>query len=540
MSASTPRPQPVSTTAPTTTASPAGAERILAIDVGTQSTRAVVFDPLGRIVAAARVPYAPYVSPQPGWAEQDPEIYWQAIAGACRRLWAEGLDPASLGGLAVTTQRGTVVCTDERGDPVRPAIVWLDVRRAEDTPRIGGIMGLAFRALRASETVARFQADAEVNWLRRHEPETMRRTRHYLLLSGFLIHRLTDRFADSVASQVAYIPFDYRRLAWAGRRDWKWRAVPIERALLPDLVPPTGRLGEVSAAAADVTGLPVGLPVVAAGADRACEALGAGALDPATACIGYGTTASVSTIQARYLEAVPLVPPYPAALPGAYSLEFQIFRGYWLVEWFRRELGQPETQAAATAGSPPAEALLDRLLDEAPAGSMGLLHLPYWAPGIRFPGPEAKGAFVGLGDVHGRAHLYRATLEGLAFGLRDGLERAERRAKVPVTSIRLAGGGSRGRGIAQLTADVFGRPVALPHTHETAALGAAIDAAVGLGLHPDVPAAAQAMTHIDRVHEPDPATHALYDELYRKAFLGLYDALRPTYRAIREVTGYPK
>lgn len=515
-------------------------ERILAVDVGTQSTRAVVFDLRGRIVASARITYEPYVSPEPGWAEQDAEIYWSAVTRACRRLWADGLDPASLAGLTLTTQRGTVVCTDENGDPLRPAIVWLDVRRTDDVPPIGGLMGLAFRALRARETVARFQADAEVSWLRRHEPETLRRTRHYLLLSGFLTHRLTARFADSVASQVGYIPFDYKRLRWAGRTDWKWRALPVDRALLPELVAPTDLLGEVSARAAELTGLPVGLPVVAAGADRACEALGAGALDAVTACIGYGTTASVSTTQTRYVEAIPLVPPYPAAVPGAYSLEFQIFRGYWLVEWFRREFGHPETQAATAPDSPPAEALLDRLLDEAPAGSMGLVHLPYWTPGIRFPGPEARGAYVGLGDVHGRAHLYRATLEGLAFGLRDGLERCERRTKVPVTSIRLAGGGSRGHGIAQLTADVFGIPVGLPHTHETAALGAAIDAAVGLRLHPDVPSAAGAMTRVERIHEPDASTHALYEELYRKVFLGLYDALRPTYLAIRELKGDPK
>ena len=146
-------------------------DRILAIDVGTQSVRALVFDPRGEVVASAKVPIEPYVSPHPGWAEQDPELYWRAVGEACAALWAGGFDRSSLAGVALTTQRSTVVVLDRDGRPLRPAIVWLDQRRAEGLPPVGGKWGLAFRALGVTETVAAFQADCEANWIRLNEPD---------------------------------------------------------------------------------------------------------------------------------------------------------------------------------------------------------------------------------------------------------------------------------------------------------------------------------------------------------------------------------
>jgi sugar (pentulose or hexulose) kinase len=516
-----------------------GDEQILAIDVGTQSVRALVFDVRGVPVASSRIPIVPYVSPQPGWAEQDPELYWRTLGEVCRRVLS---DPAvrrgAIRGLAVTTQRGTVVVTDERGTPLRPAIVWLDQRRTEGLAPVGGATGLAFRALGVRETVAGFAADCEANWLRAHEPETWGATRHYLLLSGFLIHRLTGRFADSVAAQVGYLPFDYRRFRWAADGDWKWQVAPVQRAWLPELEPPTARLGELSPAAAEATGLPAGLPVIAAAADKACEVLGCGALTADVASLSYGTTATVNTTSARYVEPIRLVPPYPAAVPGQWTLEIQVYRGYWLVEWFKREFGDREVAKAAASGVAP-EALFDDLVRAVPAGSMGLLLQPYWSPGVRIPGREAKGAIIGFGDVHTRAHLYRAILEGLAYALRDGAERTAARTGVPLSSLRIAGGGSQSPAAVQLTADIFGLPVVKVHTHETSGLGAAIDAAVGLGLHPDVRAAVGAMVRIGEVRDPDPATHDIYDTLYRDVYRRMYPRLRPLYRSIRRITGYP-
>ncbi|HEY86001.1 MAG TPA: carbohydrate kinase, partial [Chloroflexi bacterium] len=165
---------------------------------------------------------------------------------------------------------------------------------------------------------------------------------------------------------------------------------------------------------------------------------------------------------------------------------------------------------------------------------------PYWSPGLKVPGPEAKGAIIGFGDVHTRAHLYRAILEGLAYALREGKERSERRSKIPITELRVSGGGSQSDAAMQITADIFGLPTARPHIYETSGLGAAIDAAVGLGLHPDFETAVQAMTRVGRWFVPDAPTHATYDALYHRVYKQMYKRLKPLYEEIREITGYPE
>ena len=523
----------------TASTAPSGRQQILAVDVGTQSVRAIVFDAVGSVVAIARIPIEPYVAPQPGWAEQDPELYWRTLGDACRRVLDDtAVRRDAIVALTITTQRNTTIVTDAAGTPLRPAIVWLDQRRTPGLPFVPGLTGIAFRALGLRETVSGFMADCDANWIRANEPETWGAIRRYLGVSGFLLHRLTGRFVDSAAAQVGYLPFDYRRQAWAARDDWRWFAAPIDPTWLPGLVPPTERLGELAGAASEATGLPEGLPVIAAAADKACEVLGSGALTPDVASLSYGTTASIDTPTARYVEPIRYVPSFPAAVPGEWTTEIQIYRGYWMVEWFKREFGHPEIALAALSDEAP-EAFFDDLVRSVPPGSMGLTLQPYWSPGVRIPGPEAKGAIVGFGDVHGRAHLYRAILEGLAYALREGAERTARKTGVPITSLRIAGGGSQSPAAVQLTADVFGLPVARAHTHEASGLGAAIDAAVGIGLYPDVRTAAAAMVRVGEVREPDPATHRMYDDLYRGVYRKLYDRLQPLYREIRRITGYP-
>jgi len=511
------------------------ADTIVAIDVGTQSVRALAFDPAGSVLAAARVPIEPYVSPRPGCAEQDPELYWRSIGEATHRLLA---DPAvradAIAGLTITTQRGTVVVTDEAGTPIRPAIVWPDACRASHPPTVGGAMGVVFRLTGLRDTVATFAADCEANWLREAEPDAWRRIRHYASLSGFLVHRLTGRWVDSTAAQVGYLPFDYRHFRWAAPRDWKWTVVPVDPGWLPDLVMPTSTLGELTPDAAAHTGLPAGLTLVAAAADKACEVLGSGAVTPDVLGLSYGTAATANVTSARYVEPIPLIPPYPAAIPGSWNLETMVYRGYWMVEWFKREFGHREV-AEATARGVVTETLFDELLRDVPPGSDGLVLQPYWSPGVRIPGPEARGAVIGFDARHTRAHFYRAIIEGLAYALREGAERTAKRTGVPLTSIRIAGGGSQSPEAVGLTADVFGLPVGRAHTHETSALGAAIDAAVGLGFHPDVATATSRMVRTAEIRDPDPAVHARYDELFRSVYRPMYGRLRPLYRELRRI-----
>jgi len=512
---------------------------ILAIDNGTQSVRALLFDARGALVDAARVPLVPYRSPRPGWAEQDPAYYWENLCAACRALWETTAVPReAIAGLALTTQRSTVINLDRDGRPLRPAIVWLDQRRAAGQRPIGGWWGLAFWLTGMSETVAYFQAEAEANWIRTEQPEVWEGTNKYVFLSGYLTYRLTGRMADSVGSQVGYVPLDYKRLRWAAKSDWKWRAVPMPEEMLPELVAPGAVIGHVTREASEATGIPEGLPMVAAAADKACEVIGAGALEPHVGCLSYGTTATFNTTHRRYTEVIPLIPPYPAAVPGHYSLEVAIYRGYWMVSWFRHEFGHPEEGRAEELGIEP-EALFDELAAQVPPGSMGLMLQPYWSPGVKVPGPEAKGAMIGFGDVHTRAHIYRAIIEGLAYALREGKERTERRSHIPVTELRVSGGGSQSDQALQITADIFGLPTARPHLYETSGLGAAIAAAVGLGIHPDFPSAVGEMTRMGRVFEPSPAAREVYEPLYQQVYLPMYRRLKPLYERIRDITGYP-
>lgn len=515
------------------------AKKLLALDVGTQSARAIVFDEHGRLLARQQVAIEPYVSPQPGWAEQDPEIYWNALTQACCGLWAgHDVKPDDIAGLALTTQRATMICLDAEGRVLRPATVWLDQRRCSAPPDLGPMWRSLFAIAGASSLVAHLQAEAKANWFAQHQPELWKQTAKYLFLSGFLVHRLVGEYVDSTGSQVGYVPFDYKRLDWAAPSDFKWRAVAVRRDQLPRLVPPGAVLGGLAPKAAEALGLPAGLKLIAAAADKACEVLGCGALEPDVAQLSFGTTATVNTTQPRYVEVQRMLPAYPAAMPSAWNTEIQIYRGFWMVSWFKREFAYREVALARERGVA-VESLFDELVREVPAGSMGLTLQPYWSPGVRDPGPEAKGSIIGFGDVHTRSHVYRAILEGLVYGLRAGAEQIERKTGRKIGRVVVGGGGSQSDAAMQITADVFGIAAERPEVYETSALGAAMNLAVSLGLHVDYPAAVRAMTRTGRRFEVDMTAHRTYDGLYREVYREIYPSLRPLYRRIRRITGYP-
>jgi sugar (pentulose or hexulose) kinase len=516
------------------------ADALLALDVGTQSVRAVLFDRGGQMLARAQVVLAPpFVAPQPGWAEQDPGVYWHAIGQACTALWAQGtVAPQRVAGLALTTQRGTVVCADEGGAPLRPAIGWPDQRLCSAPPPLGPLWTTGFALAGARGLLRQLQRQAQANWLAQHEPTLWQRSARFVLLSGWLTRQLVGDWVDSAACQVGYLPFDYRRQQWAGPGSWHWRALAVRPSQLPRLQAPGTVLGRMTAEAANALGLPPGLALVAAAADKACEVMGCGAIDADTAHLSFGTAASINTTQTRYLEVQRLLPAYPAALPGAFNTEVHVQRGFALVSWFRDQFGQPEAARAAALGVS-IESLFDELLAATPPGAMGLVLLPFWSPGLREPGPEAKGAIVGFGDVHTRAHLYRALVEGLVCALRAGRESIEARLGRRLTRLIVSGGGAQSDGAMQIAADVFNLPAERPRVAEASALGAAMLAAAGLGWYPDARAAVAGMAQGGRVFSPDPAAVATCDALYRQVYRPLYGRLRPLYRRIRTITGYP-
>lgn len=516
---------------------------ILALDNGTQSIRALLFDLKGQLVAKSKVEIEPYFSKQPGWAEQEPAYYWEMLAKTCNELWPElellNIKKSQIKGVSLTCQRATMVNLDKQGIPLRPAFVWLDQREQNTLDKMSWYWRLLFILAGEKSTVDYFRKQSEANWIKHHQPDIWKKTHKFMLLSGFHSFKLTGNYVDSISSQVGYLPFDFKNHTWCKPSDWRWQALPITREMLPELVPCGQELGTISEQASSDTGIPCGLPLISAGSDKACEVLGSGCLTPQMGSLSYGTTATYNTTNTKYVEAIKSSPAYPAAMPNVYNTEIIVPRGYWMVSWFKREFGLKEQQIAEKEGVI-VESLFDDLLKQVPAGSMGLVLQPYWNPGIRKPGPEAKGAIIGFGDVHTRAHIYRAIIEGIGYALREGKELSEQKSGVNITKLMVSGGGSQSDQVMQITADIFGMPAQRPHTFETSGLGAAINAAVGIGLYDNYENAIENMTHAGDIFMPIESNTKLYDTLYQEVYKKMYSRLSPLYKAIRKITGYPK
>jgi sugar (pentulose or hexulose) kinase len=513
---------------------------VLAIDAGTQSIRAALIDFNGNIKKIVKTEIEPYFSVQPGWAEQNPDYFWKTLCATSKKLFSDkSIQKDSIKAVSLTTQRNTMINLDKDGKPLRPAIIWLDRRKAKAENWPPAYLKYILKAINMYDTAIYTIMECEANWIAQNQPEIWDRTYKFLFLSGYFTYKLTGEFTDSTGNQVGYVPFDFKKQEWSKDSDFKWKMFPyITRDRLATLVKPSEFLGAISKKASKETGIPEGLPVIAAAADKACEVLGSGCLSPDIACLSFGTTATIETTNSKYVEIIPFLPPYPSAVPGAYNTEVMIYRGYWMVSWFKNEFAHNE-MVLAQKKCIPVEVLLDDMACCVPPGSMGLMLQPFWSPGVKVPGPEAKGAIIGFGDVHTKAHVYRAILEGLSYALKEGAIRTEKRNKIKIEKLRVSGGGSQSRCAMQLTADIFNLPAERPHTYETSALGAAIDAAVGIKVFSDFKSAVQSMTRVADIFEPDKKNSKLYGDLFENVYMKLYNKLKPLYEEIREVTGYP-
>jgi sugar (pentulose or hexulose) kinase len=510
---------------------------MLAIDCGTQSLRAMIFSARGDLLARAVISYVPCVRPLPGWAEQDPEVYWRSLAAACRHL--KNTVPRvfeNIAGVGVTTLRNTFVNLDKQGRILRPAITWMDQRLANPACAGAGLLPLLFQMPYLGSKLRDIRSQGKCNWIMQHQEDIWKNTHKYVQVSGFLHHRLTGEFTDALACQIGHLPFDYKKHCWARGINLAGMLFPVPQKKLPRLIGSGDVIGLVSTAASDATGITAGIPVIACGSDKGCETLGAGVMDPCMVNVSFGTTATVQTVSDRYFETLPLMPPYPSPMPGFYNPEVEIFRGFWMISWFKDQFAHKEVAEAKLRGVPP-EQVLDRCLQQTPPGAMGLMVQPYWGPGLDHP--EAKGAMIGFGDVHNRDHVYRAVIEGLGFALLDGMEKIVQKSRVRVEKAVVSGGASQSDEICQIAADIFNLPMVRGRTHETSGLGAAIITAKGLGIYPDIVTAAGHMTREKTVFAPDPANAALYRQLYGQVYRKMYPALASLYAQIQKITGYP-
>ena len=513
---------------------------ILSIDAGTQSIRAVLVSPKGDIVDIEKVKMEAYFSEHPSWAEQDVNYMWSVLVKATKTLMERiGDKKNQIEAVTLTTQRGTVVNLDKDNKVLRPAIIWLDRRQALNDGWADFFTQAGLRLVNMYGAANYAYQEAELNWIKQNQPEIWKKTSKFLLLSGFFNFKLTGEFKDSIGSQVGYIPFDYKNHKWIdSKRDIKRKMFDIEIDKLPELIEPTQIIGSITKDVANEIGIPVGLKVIAASSDKSAEVLGSGVVDNKTACLSYGTTATVQTVSEKYIELHPFIPPYPSAVPKFYNTEVMVYRGFWMIDWFKNEFGSKEVEKAKELGIAPEE-LLDKLICNIPPGSMGLILQPFWSAGVKNPGLEAKGSIIGFGDVHTRAHIYRAIIEGLAFALKNGFDHTIKKTGYKIETVRVSGGGSQSDNIMQITADIFGIPAERPHTYETSALGAAIDAAVGIGWYNDFDSAIKNMTRLGKVFHPNKENHKLYDKVYNKVYNKMYSRLKPLYEDIREIFNYP-
>ncbi len=490
---------------------------VLGLDVSTTATKAILLGRDGVVRASASVEY-PYESPHPLWSEQDPHAWWHATIGAVRAaLEGSGIPGEDVESIGLSGQMHGLVTLDSSGEVLRPAILWNDQRTSAECDLIREVVGRErLIAVTGNDALPGFTAP-KLLWIRHNEPEVWRRIAHILLPKDFVRLRLTGDRAVDRADGAGTILFDL------AERDWSFEivdALGIDPAWLPRTYEGPEVTGTITEAAAAATGLRAGTPVVAGGGDQAAAAVGVGSVEPGISSLSLGTSGVVfTTTEGPTVEPEARLHAFCHAVPGRWHLMGVMLSAAGSLRWYR------------DAFAP--NVAFDELLAEADpvsAGSDGLLFLPYLT-GERTPHPDplARGAFVGLTVNHGRGHLTRAVLEGVAFGLRDSLELVRAMGLAPSTEIRATGGGVKSDLWRRILADVLGARIVTTSTAEGAAQGAATLAAVGAGWFPSVEDACRANVRIGEPTDPSPdaESYAVPYALYRE----LYPALAPTFHA---------
>jgi xylulokinase len=480
---------------------------VLGIDVSTTATKAVLVGPGGEVLGTGSAEYG-FEIPRPGWTEQDPGLWWDAtIAAIAGALAVAGLAGDAVAAVGLTGQMHGAVLLDEDDTPVRPAILWNDQRTAAECDAIREAVGPErLIALTGNYALTGFTAP-KLLWVRAHEPEAWRRIRHLLLPKDYVRLRLTGIHAVDKADGAGTLLFDL------AARDWSpevTAALGIDASWLPPTFEGPEVTGVITPAAAALTGLRAGTPVVAGGGDQAANGVGVGAVVEGVMALSLGTSGVVFAATDRPLvEPAGRVHAFCHAVPGRWHLMSVMLSAAGSLRWFRDSLapGTPFADLSTEAGL-------------APAGSEGLLFLPYLS-GERSPHPDplARGAFVGLTLAHERRHLVRAVLEGVAFGLRDGLDLMIAAGLPAPAQIRASGGGTASAVWCHVLADVLDAEIATVNTTEGAAYGAALLAAVGAGWFASVEQAATLVTATPvaapgRDRELYVERHAAYRELY--------------------------
>jgi xylulokinase len=493
---------------------------VLGIDIGTSGSRALLVDESGAITASATSAHAPFRSPGPAWAEQDPADWWRAAQEAVRAvLAASKVAPKEIACIGLSGQMHGAVLLDEAGEVLRPSIIWCDQRTAEECRWLDREVGPArLLELTSNPALTNFTL-TKLLWVRTHEPEIWARVRHVLLPKDYVRYRLSGAFAIDVADASGTLLLDVAQRQWSSEM---LKATGISPAILPDVFESPAVSARVSASAATAMGLVAGTPIVAGAGDQAAGAVGMGITHPGAVSVTIGTSGVVFAATERpALDTKGRIHTFCHAIPGRWHVMGVTQAAGLSLRWIRDQWQVGSDDAA-----------YERMTSEAaavPAGAEGVLWAPYLM-GERTPhcDPDVRAALVGLAASHTRGHVTRAVMEGVAFSLNDTFGIFDE-LHVPVSRIRVGGGGARSALWREIQAAVYGHPVETVAAEEGAAYGAAILAGVGAGFWPSVDAACDRIVRTAGVTQADPAATGVMRRRYAE-YRRIYPALRDIFR----------
>ena len=477
---------------------------LMGIDIGAGSLKTMVIDSSGKVHGSAAVDIFTH-SPKPRWSEQDPQDWWRAVCETVPLALSQaGIQASEIAGISFSAGAHTPVLEDERGNLVRPAILWNDQRSGEESRELQDRHGERILALGLNRPAPTWTMP-QFLWLVRNEPESVKKTTRVYIAKDWLRSRLTGTWETDRTEAVGTLLFDTAKDAWSpelcGMAQWN-----IDT--LPPLVTPTTVIGKVTAKAAAECGLAEGTPVVCGTSDTSVETFGAGSISPGDGTIKLATAGTVSVVTDKP-QVHPTLINYPLAVPGLWYVITGTNSCASAHRWFRDQFVMTPNMSGSDAFDE-----MDRLAGATARGADGLLFHPY-LQGERAPywDPMLRADFVGMTFRHTKAHFSRAVYEGIAFSLRDVLEQF-RTQGMGITTARIIGGGSKSAVWRQIVADILNVEVLLPETTD-ASFGAALLAGVGVGVFADEISAARICTRIVDRSLPDPVAVAFYEKLFR-------------------------
>jgi xylulokinase len=499
---------------------------ILAHDLGTTGNKASLFDESGKVRASVFAPYE--VSyPRPGWAEQNPEDWWQAVCDSTRQLLVEArVGPGDVACVTFSGQMMGCVTLDRQAHPLRPAIIWADTRAVLQADRIISCVGMERAYAITGHRASASYTAAKIMWVREHQPEIFASTHKIVMAKDFIVARLTGTFATDFSDASGTNLYDLSKCDWS---DEMLAAAEIDRALLPVLHPATDVVGAVLPSAAKETGLAQGTPVVIGGGDGCCAAAGAGVVREGSAYNYLGSSAWIAVASPK-----PIFDPdmrtftFAHLMPGMFAPTGTMQAAGASYQWLRDTACLTEKESAGKMGVSPYE-LMNLKAEQSPPGANGLMFFPYLL-GERSPrwNPDARGVYFGLSVAHTRADIIRATLEGITLNLKEILNSFVRQG-AQIEAMRVIGGGASGRFWRQILADVYGIPAQRPALLvEATSLGAALAGGIGVGIYPGWEMAEQLTPIVDET-QPNLANTQLYQDL-SGFFNNAYDAFIPLYQ----------